>query len=355
MSVLSSQPSPFGHLSREKHIEALFKTCKEKGKQSESLEALQRGCLHHADATCLAQSKQVAELKGSQRIIKLIQPEVPTHLHEREEETCSPKRWIHYDTKCKGMRVHEPLSTTTSALGCAGPMSRKCDSTKQVNLLHELEDVSQGLQLLASVDRLCITSNALQQAFTCDPRRSYTISTRKGKRLFVAVEDTSCLCLHLCGPARSCCIHLHDQSGQEVLQLHRPYRMDVCWMGCYLMEMRVFTASRQLIGTVRQRWSMLSPLLEVCNSEGLWIMKISGSCSATRCYSDQEFQVTSQIGQLLAVIWKRWPGFNIDCNMDHEFFGLDISASLSPSDRALLLAAAFLLVSSTDSRHTETH
>nr|XP_033813682.1 phospholipid scramblase family member 5-like [Geotrypetes seraphini] len=323
MSVLCSQPSPFGHLRREKHIEALFQSCKEKGKQPESLEALQGKCPYHADTTSLGPSKQVSELKGSQKIIKLIQSEVPKHLHEREEEACSPKRCTHSDKKCNGLRVWEALSTTPPTLGCAGQMSRTCDSTKHGKLLPELEYVSQGLQLLAGVDRLCITSNALQQAFTCDPGRSYIISTRKGKQLFVAVEETSCLCLHLCGPARSCHISLHDQSGQEVLQLYRPYRMDVCWVGCCLMEMKVFNASRQLLGTVKQRWSMFSPLLEVCNSEGCWIMKISGSCSATRCYSDQEFQVTSHIGQFLAVIWKRWPGFNIDCNMDHEFFGLD--------------------------------
>ncbi|XP_029473200.1 phospholipid scramblase family member 5-like [Rhinatrema bivittatum] len=345
MSVVCSQPSPFGHLRREKHIETCFKTRKEKGKSPQPPEALEGGSRPHAEATFSAHSKQPAELKGSQRIIKLIQPEVPKHLSVREEGAYSSKQWTPFNMKCGGMRVQESLPTLPSALGCGGQKGKKCDSTKHLTLLHELEDdVSLGLQLLAGVDQLCITSNALQQAYTCDPGRSYTISTRKGKQLFVAVEESSCLCLQLCGPARSCCIQLLDQGGQEVLQLFRPYRMDVCWMGCCLMEMRVYTAGQQSVGTVRQRWSVLSPLLEACDSEGRWVMKISGSCSATRCYSDQEFQVTSRAGQLLAVIWKRWPGFNTDYNMDHEYFGLDISATLNPSDRALLLAAAFLLV-----------
>ncbi|KAG6931963.1 phospholipid scramblase 2-like, partial [Chelydra serpentina] len=53
--------------------------------------------------------------------------------------------------------------------------------------------------------------------------------------------------------------------------------------------------------------------------------------------------VTSRAGSPVAVIWKRWPGFNEDRNMDHEFFGVDISANLGAEDTALLLAAAFLL------------
>ncbi|XP_018427643.1 PREDICTED: phospholipid scramblase family member 5-like [Nanorana parkeri] len=109
------------------------------------------------------------------------------------------------------------------------------------------------------------------------------------------------------------------------------------------MVIRVFNSSNSLVGFVQQKWSLFSPSLSVHNSEGTRTMDISGSWSAARCHTEQEFQVTSLEGQLVAIIWKRWPGFNEDYNMDHDFFGLDISASLSPTDKALLLAATFLL------------
>ncbi|XP_068135429.1 phospholipid scramblase family member 5-like [Hyperolius riggenbachi] len=109
------------------------------------------------------------------------------------------------------------------------------------------------------------------------------------------------------------------------------------------MVIRVYTSSNNLLGYVQQRWSLFSPCLSIHNSEGTRTMEIRGSWSAARCHSDQEFQVTTLEGQLLAIIWKRWPGFNEDYNMDHDFFGLDISGSVSPTDKALLLAAAFLL------------
>ncbi|XP_069624137.1 phospholipid scramblase 3-like [Ranitomeya imitator] len=109
------------------------------------------------------------------------------------------------------------------------------------------------------------------------------------------------------------------------------------------MVIRVFSSSNALLGFVQQRWSLFSPSLSVHDSEGRRRMDIRGPWSVARCHSDQEFQVTSVEGQKIAIIWKRWPGFNEEHNMDHDFFGLDISASISPTDKALLLSATFLL------------
>lgn len=34
-------------------------------------------------------------------------------------------------------------------------------------------------------------------------------------------------------------------------------------------------------------------------------------------------QLVSSIGESIGRIWKRWPGYNEECNLDHEYFGLD--------------------------------
>lgn len=100
------------------------------------------------------------------------------------------------------------------------------------------------------------------------------------------------------------------------------------------------------------RWSIFTPLLEVCDAEGASTARIQGSCCPCRCFSNQQFQVVilkqpktkqvflhvyfiqyvrlliihqivSNIGEEMGTIWKKWPGFNDEHNMDHEYFGLE--------------------------------
>ncbi|OCT57631.1 hypothetical protein XELAEV_18003275mg [Xenopus laevis] len=282
MSAIGTQPSLFGYLKREKHIEPFSGISKVDKKVCRCIENMQT-----------------------------------QHALQQMDDLANPNR-----AKAKGGRdpeAHRPLT-----------------------VVEELdESVSAELQILEGAQQFCITSKP--QGLSCHPERSYVISTRSTKQLLVAIEDSSCLCLHLCGPARSCSLRLCDYSNEEVLRFCRPYRVDMCCLFCCLMAISVFSSSDNLIGSVRQRWSLFSPSLAVCDADGKTIMEIKGSWSATRCHTDQEFQVTSLDGQLLAVIWKRWPGFNMDYNMDHDFFGINISATLSTAEIALLLAAAFLL------------
>ncbi|XP_041125951.1 phospholipid scramblase family member 5 [Polyodon spathula] len=205
------------------------------------------------------------------------------------------------------------------------------------------ESSEQSLALLVDEEQLCITARPGLQGLACEPGRTYSITTASGNQLYVVVEDTSCLCLLSCGPARSCSLRGYNREMQEVFLFERPLRADACCLGCCLMEMQAFTPDHQLIGTVRQKWSMFTPLMELSDSDGTSYIRIQGRCCPCRCYSTQEFQVVSKIGDKLGKIWKKWPGFNEDYNMDHEYFGLDVPSEMSLKTKVLLLAAAFLL------------
>ncbi|XP_072266272.1 phospholipid scramblase family member 5-like [Pyxicephalus adspersus] len=294
MSVIHSQPSPFGHLQREKHIEHHTKKPKE-DKICRCMETQHRKpSLQHEDGL------RRTEKNGKQTNQKL----------NKHRTVGSSRRG--------GAKVSCPPSQSVSSSHNINT-DRELTIQRSLTVVEELdESVCSELQILTSAQQFCITSKAKP-------------------------KDSSTLCLQLCGPARSCCLHLCDQNRQEVLKFSRPYRVDVCCLFCCLMVIRVFNSSNSLLGFVQQNWSLFSPSLSVHNSEGTRTMEIRGSWSATRCHSEQEFQVTSLEGQIVAIIWKRWPGFNEDYNMDHDVFGLDISASLSPTDKALLLAATFLL------------
>uniref|UniRef100_A0A8C2GIQ5 Phospholipid scramblase n=1 Tax=Cyprinus carpio TaxID=7962 RepID=A0A8C2GIQ5_CYPCA len=201
------------------------------------------------------------------------------------------------------------------------------------------------LSALKTVTRLHITARPELQGPQCVARRTYSISTETRDRLFVAVEESACMCMQCCGPARACSLQGFDKDAECVFLFERPLRAEMCWLGCCLMEIRAYTPERELIGTVHQRWSMFTPYFEICDSEGISAVRIQGSCCNTRCLSEQELQVVSSIGEIIGCIWKRWPGYNEECNMDHEYFGLDVPQGMNLNTKVLLLAAAFLLVS----------
>lgn len=48
-------------------------------------------------------------------------------------------------------------------------------------------------------------------------------------------------------------------------------------------------------------------------------------------------QVDSNIGERVGTIWKKWPGFNEERNMDHEYFGLDGESGFVKWGRVCLL------------------
>ncbi|XP_044074754.1 phospholipid scramblase 2 isoform X2 [Siniperca chuatsi] len=203
---------------------------------------------------------------------------------------------------------------------------------------------SHFMSVLETVNQIHITARPELQGPQCVPRRIYSIATGGSRsQLFVAVEESSCVCLQCCGPARACSLQGFDCQGRQVFYLERPLRVDACCLGCCLMEMRAYTPQKQLIGTICQRWSMFTPLLEVCDSEGASTIRIQGSCCPCRCSSNQQFQIVSNTGEKIGTIWKKWPGPSDEHNMDHEFFGLEVPLSMESHNKLLLLAASFLL------------
>ncbi|XP_076000851.1 phospholipid scramblase 2 [Genypterus blacodes] len=285
MSAVTNQPLPFGQLEREKHIQMIFRAFQSRHGPS-----------------CESQDLTV--------------PKAP----DRQSEEQLPG--LAAEGKMENGRVQSP-----------GEVSRTEDA-----------EGLDCLALLDTVSQIKITARPELQGPQCVPRRIYSITTGGSRaQLFVAVEESSCLCLQCCGPARACSLQGFNSHGHQVFYFERPLRADACCLGCCLMEMRAYTPQKHLIGTVCQRWSMFTPLLEVCNSEGAATLRIQGSCCPSRCLTDQQFQIVSNIGEEMGTIWKKWPGFNDEQNMDHEYFGLEVPLTMDSNTKLLVLAATFLL------------
>ncbi|KAM4605524.1 phospholipid scramblase family member 5 [Polymixia lowei] len=288
MSTVTNQPLPFGRLEREKHIEMLFRSFNSRRRPSCDPRGLP-GTQPHREPPDWESEEHLPGLGPGREMenghVQLSRP-------EREEQRLGPD----------------------------------------------------SLAILDTVSQLHITARPELQGPQCVPRQIYSIASGGSReQLFVAVEESSCLCLQCCGPARSCSLQGFNSQGRQVFYLKRPLKVDACCLGCCLMEIRAYTPQQHLIGIVRQRWSMFTPLLEVCDSEGTSAIRIQGPCCPCRCISNQEFQVVSMIGEQIGTIWKKWPGFDDECNMDHEYFGLEVPLNMESPIKLLLLAATFLL------------
>ncbi|KAM8851248.1 phospholipid scramblase 2 isoform 2-T3 [Spinachia spinachia] len=299
MSVVTNQPLPFGQLEREKHIQMVST-------------AVGKGCGPSCECTTNSpgpkHQQKPADCESDQQLQGLA-PERGT----KNGYTQPP---------CKvgqlGVEAQDP--------GCA--------------------EGSHFMSVLETVSQIHVIARPQLQGPQCVPK-IYSITAGSSRSpLFVAVEESSCLCLQCCGPARACSLQGFDSQGRQVFYFERPLRVDACCLGCCLMEMRAYTPQKRLFGTVCQRWSMFTPLLEVRGSEEASTrVTVQGPWCPQRCFCNQQFQIVSNIGEKLGTIWKKWPGFNVDRNMDHEHFGLEVPLNMESHTKLLLLAATFLLVS----------
>ncbi|XP_035993984.1 phospholipid scramblase family member 5 [Fundulus heteroclitus] len=298
MSAVTSQPLPFGPLEREKHIQGVSRAFK-----------------NRCGTSCECQTHPVGA-KSRQGL--------PDRESDGHDSDLNARRGT------QNMRAQPPAQLMLEAV----KQNLKEDAGLQ--FLSELETVRQ----------IHVTARPELQGPRCASRRIHSITTGSSKsQMFVAVEESSCVCPQCRGPARACSFQGFDYQGRQVFYFERTLRADTCCFGCCLMEMRAYSPQKHLVGTVCQRWSMFTPRLEVCDPEGGSTIRIQGPCCPCRCLSNPKFQIVSNIGEQIGTIWKKWPGFGDERNMDHEYFGLEVLQTLDPQTKLLLLAATFLLVS----------
>ncbi|XP_060900528.1 phospholipid scramblase 3 [Labrus mixtus] len=291
MSAVTDQPQPFGGLEREKHIQMIFRAFHNRCGPSGECKTYSPGPKPYPSPPDW--NEQLPSLNSGRKVENIFYLQSPGKAEEQHPGDA------------------------------AG-----------LNFMSVLETVSQ----------IHITARPELQGPQCVPRRIYSITTGGSRsQLLVAVEESSCVCLQCCGPARACTLQGFDCQGRQVFSFERPLRVDACCLCCCMMEMKVYVPHKHLIGSVYQRWSMFTPLLEVCDSDGASSIRIQGSCCPNRCLSNQQFQVVSNVGEKIGTIWKKWRGFNEEHNMDHEYFGLEVPLSMESQTKLMLLAATFLL------------
>lgn len=181
----------------------------------------------------------------------------------------------------------------------------------------------------------------------------------------LSLTDTNCCTRNICGNERPFEMAIMDNTGREVIHLSSPLRCHSCWFPCCLKKVEVQAPPGNVIGYVRQSWSICKPAYHIQDANDETVLKIQGPCFTCNICGDVEFQVHSADGDIpVGQIRKQWTG---DCRLisifiisfayhllgiakemftDADNFGITFPLDLDVNVKATLLGAIFLIVSS---------
>ncbi len=146
----------------------------------------------------------------------------------------------------------------------------------------------------------------------------------------LAVEQGSGWPLFFLGSMRSYTLAVQTREGKPVLRMHSPFRI----VG---RQVSVMASDGKLLGTVRRRLSLVRTRYDVFDARPAPLFEI------TRGFVKRWTFTTSRNGAEVAVIVKRWTRPVLAQLKNEARFELQFPAVHAPAERALLLAALFLI------------
>lgn len=207
-------------------------------------------------------------------------------------------------------------------------------------------DCPPGLEYLSMIDQLLVHQQVeLLEAFTgFETNNKYEIKNSMGQRVYFAAEDTCCCTRNCCGNNRPFEIQIMDNQGREVIHLSSPLRCDTCWFPCCLKKVEVQAPPGQVIGYIKQAWSICKPKFYLQTAEEDTVLQINGPCFTCNICGDVEFDVTSTDGETqVGRISKQWTGLVKEMFTDADNFGVAFPMDLDVKMKATMLGAVFLI------------
>lgn len=65
---------------------------------------------------------------------------------------------------------------------------------------------------------------------------------------------------------------------------------------CIFIKLEIFTPNNELLGSVKQTWSVMKPYYDIRDQNDSTVLKIVGPfCTCTCCCGDVEFEVSSYV------------------------------------------------------------
>lgn len=207
------------------------------------------------------------------------------------------------------------------------------------------DNVPLPLQSLKAVNQLLIKQKVerLEVFLGLETNNKYAIKNAQGEDLFYAAEDNDC-CTRMClGSIRPFDLKILDNTGNEVIRLHRDFACQSCCFPCCLQKLEVYSPPGNLVGTVEQTWSILTPMFDIKNESGNTVLQIEGPCCQFNCCADVEFHVMTLDKARVGKISKQWSGLLREAFTDADFFGISFPEYLDVRMKAVMIGACFLI------------
>jgi len=198
----------------------------------------------------------------------------------------------------------------------------------------------------------------------CNGDQNYIIKDHTGWHILNATEESSCLCVHCCGPSRAFALKIQDKRDDIPLVVFRrgaTFNGMCCFLCMDCTKIKVNTVRGEddevEIGIIRKLWN---PCLdsyaieetvdeddesadEKEKPEPFFIYVPANAC---RCFKNLTLKVVSKDHREIATISKQYmpPADDQETNEDHETFSLKYHVPLSIQMKTLLFAAAFVMI-----------
>ncbi|XP_077553074.1 phospholipid scramblase 2-like [Haemaphysalis longicornis] len=203
-----------------------------------------------------------------------------------------------------------------------------------------------GLEYLVSVDQLLVHQQLqlIEIFLPYEQKNKYVVKNTMGQFIYMAVEESDLASRCCCGKSRPFEMTVLDYRNVEVIRFFRPLRCDSCCCFCCLQEMQVQAPPGTIIGSIRQRWSVLFPTFSVLDSNDREVLKVVGPFITSACCNDVVFDIFSRDGRTkLGAVSKNWTGVLREALTDIDNFTVVFPVDMDTKIKAVLLGLVFLI------------
>ncbi|TPP56245.1 Phospholipid scramblase, partial [Fasciola gigantica] len=210
-----------------------------------------------------------------------------------------------------------------------------------------------GLEYLTQVNQLLIKQKIelLEMLTNVETSNQYVCMNTMGQTIYHCREESNFCMRQCCKSGRAFTMHIHDNTGTEVIRVNRPYKytcLSQCFscMDCCQDEVEVEAPIGYVVGYVKQIMTDCTVRFQVQDAHRNSVLQIRGPsyCYCSCFGQDIPFVVTSVDGvSEIGRITKQWSNIMQELLTDADNFGVTFPLDLDVRVKATLLGAVFLI------------